>query len=41
MLDAFAHTVVYGGILMLLWVLLGAVLGATAAVATRVFQWMI
>ena len=40
-IDAIATAVVYGGILMFLWVMLGAVIGAAWAVATRVYGWLI
>jgi len=38
--DILAHVVVYGGILMFLWIMLGAIFGGAWAVATRVHGWL-
>ena len=39
-IDAIATIVVYGGILMFLWVMLGAIVGAAWAVASLVHEWL-
>ncbi|MEY5099055.1 MAG: hypothetical protein RJA36_1774 [Pseudomonadota bacterium] len=36
-IDLLANIIVYGGILLFLWILVGALLGAVWAVAARVF----
>lgn len=38
--DILAHVVVYGAILMFLWIMLGAIFGGVWAVATRVHNWL-
>lgn len=38
--DILAHVVVYGAILMFLWIMLGAIFGGAWAVATRVHGWL-
>jgi len=39
--DILAHLVVYGGILLFLWVMIAGVMGAFWAVANRVHAWLI
>lgn len=39
-IDSLATIVVWGGILMFLWVMLGAILGAAWAAAVFVYGWL-
>lgn len=39
-IDALATIVVWGGILMFLWIMLGAIVGAAWGVATLVHGWL-
>lgn len=39
-LDVVAHAVVYGGILLFLWIMVGGMFGAAWAVAARVYEWL-
>lgn len=39
-LEAVANCIVWGGILLFLWVMLGAMFGAAWAAAAHVFEWL-